>query len=149
MRLSKAKFGRIQQELEAYKIKQYPALGEKVIYGKSKEREKTTDREYAYTKRTGKLSRKQETKLKIETAFNQSNSFEELEVMLGKDRLSLYQRGSTWGVAVLDSRLRFRLKTLGLDDEFKLMLTQYEILESRQKELNQLRKNKLRGRTRE
>jgi len=149
MRLSKGEFGRIQKELEAYKIKEYPGLGNRVIYGKDKKRHRTPDREYAYTKRTGKLSLKQEARLKIETAFAQSHSFEELETVLGKDQFSLYQRGSNWGVAVLDSKLRFRLKTLGLDEEFKLILYQYETLENRQKELLELRANKSRGLFRE
>ncbi len=149
LRLSKAEFGRIQQNLEAYKIKQYPDLGTRVIYGKERGFHKTSDREYAFTKRAGKLSRKQEAKQKIEMAFSQSSSFEALEAMLGKDQLSLYQRGSTWGIAVLDSNLRFRLKTLGLEEEFKLMLAQYETLEDRQKELMALRASKNRGLSRE
>lgn len=149
MRLTKAEFGKIQQDLESYKIKEYPELGEKAIYGKNKERHKTSDREYALSKRTGKPSRKQEARLKIEIAFAQSSSLEALENALKQEGLTLYQRGSTWGVAVLDSKLCFRLKTLGLNDEFELMLKQYETLEDRQKELNALRKNKSRGISRE
>ena len=115
-RLSKAKFSKIQQKLESHILEKYPELNQSEIYNKSLplEQMKTSTREQAFKKRTGKLSKKEEMKNKLHGVFEQANSIEELNELLDKNGFKLYQRGQTVGVINLATNRKHRLKTLGL-----------------------------------
>jgi len=125
-RLSKAKFSEIQKKLENHILENHPELNQSEIYNKSlpQEQMKTSSKEQAYKKRTGKLSKKEELKNKLHGIFEQANSIEELNKLLAENGFKLYQRGQTVGVINLETNRKHRLKTLGI-------LPHYEATKSR------------------
>ena len=125
-RLSKAKFSKIQKKLENHILENHPELNQSEIYNKSLplEQMKTSTREQAYKKRTGKLSKKEAMKNKLHGIFEQANSIETLKQLLAENGFKLYQRGQIVGVFNLATHRKHRLKTLGI-------LPHYEATKSR------------------
>jgi hypothetical protein len=135
-RLSKAEFSKIQQKLETHILEKYPELNQSEIYNKSlsQEQMKTSTREQAYKKRTGKLSKKEEMKNKLHGIFEQANSIKELNKLLVKNGFKLYQRGQTVGVVNLATNRKHRLKTLGLLPHYEATKSRFTEIEPKQKE---------------
>lgn len=125
-RLSKAKFLQVQKKLESHVLEKYPELNQSEIYNKSlsQEQMKTSSKEQAFKKRTGKLSKKEKMKNKLHGIFEQAKSIEELNNLLAENGFKLYQRGKTVGVVNLETNRKHRLKTLGI-------LPHYEATKSR------------------
>ena len=115
-RLNKAKFSKIQKQLETYILENHPQLNQSEIYNKSlsQEQMKTSTKEQAFKKRTGKPSKKEDMKNKLHGIFEQAKSIDELNNLLAENGFKLYQRGQTVGVINLETNRKHRLKTLGL-----------------------------------
>jgi len=125
-RLSKSKFAKIQKKLENHVLEKYPELNQSKIYNTSlsQEQMKTSTKEQAFKKRTGKLSKKEDMKNKLHGIFEQAKSIDELNNLLAENGFKLYQRGQTVGVVNLETNRKHRLKTLGI-------LPHYEATKSR------------------
>ena len=163
LRLSKADFLKIQKELEIYKEQKYKNLEEATIYQKINQAQDYQEKEgFKYStenphaKDKGKISRreqelKQRTKsptkrelirestLKI---FKTSNTKEELLKNLKLNNFELYQRGRTIGVKDLKTNRNYRLKTLGINQEYQELKDKITQIEKRGIELSKLREAK-------
>lgn len=144
-RLDKAKFAKIQKNLELYVLEKYPELKQSIIYNKSldKEKMKTTAKEQEQKKRTGKISKKEEIKNKFHGIFEQAKTIDELKNLLSQEGFTIYQRGQTIGIVCSENKRKYRLKTLGL-------LPHYEALKSRltadpAKDIEAIRKDELKN----
>lgn len=122
-RLDKAKFASIQKNLESYVIEKYPELKQSIIYNKTlnKEKVKTTNNEQERKNRTGKLSKKEETKNMFHGIFEQANSIEELKNLLEINGFEIYERGKSPGILDTDNKRKYRLKTLGLIPHYEAL----------------------------
>lgn len=132
-RLSKAEFASVQKEMETFIQQVYPELNQQPVYTKTESTAKQTDNEYQYSKRTGNPSKKVLMKEKLNQIFDQPQTWDEMEATLHKEGLTLYQRGKNW--TVTDGKMKCRLKTLGLVENFYTMLRRAEEIEQRRKEL--------------
>lgn len=120
MRLSKKGFRDIQIKLEQYKVEKYPELGNQKLYAHShqSEKAKTTHAENQMSK-AGKVTKKQHAINSLSQAFDIAINFKELDQLLKKNQLALYQRGKTVGLMDLKTQKKYRLKTLGLDRQYQ------------------------------
>jgi len=118
-RLDKQSFSRIQKELEIYKEVSYPELIEGRIYNKtSRNNIKVKASEGEYVRRTGLPSDKQKLAEQLRTLFTHHTHITALKADLSRAGFTLYQRGINWGVKNTKTGKRYRLKTLGLTDDF-------------------------------
>jgi len=116
-RLSQAQFAMIQRQCEQYLRQAYPDLKQAVLYDRERTQKpnRSRQREYEYTKRTGKKTRKQEVKEKLQELFGQERKGT-LSERLRQHEFELYQRGKHYGV--IHKGMKYRLGTLGLAEEF-------------------------------
>ena len=102
VRLSKKEFSTIQKELEQYINTTYPQLGKTTHYNKDLKKIK---------------SKKELLKSSLENVFKNSHSKEGFKNLSEELKLEFYTRGKTVGV-IFEGK-KYRLKTLGLLDEYK------------------------------
>ena len=122
-RLDRKSYARIQRELESYKEVHFPELVEHRVYNKaSSDRVKTKASEGEMVRRTGQLSQKQSVAITLKTLFEHHTHVDALKADLRRAGFCLYQRGKQWGVENIETRKRYRLKTLGLDQAFTLIV---------------------------
>ena len=114
--LTKADFREIQQQCERYLHQNYPDLKQPVIYLDGKEKISTRQREYEYTRRTGKPSRKQQVRDRLAAVLAMEYSGS-LAAYLEAYGFDLYQRGKH--VGVIYQGTKYRIKTLGLQQELE------------------------------
>ena len=119
-RLPKKTFDEIKKGLEIYVLKKYPQLEQKKLISKEPNKKSLTNKEQAIKKRTGKNTQKEMIKEKIKICLAKSFSQSEFEQHLQEENLKYYRRSEkTMGVIALDTDKKYRIKTLGLDNEFK------------------------------
>lgn len=129
VRLPKASLLEIQRQMETFLQETYPRLNEPSLYVSNKKGKSQPDNEYQYEKRTGKKSKKTQLKLALEHLLAVSSTTEEFEAFLSQSGLEFYQRGKIVGVVAENTR--YRLQTLGLEEEYKkLAVSQSEALVS-------------------
>lgn len=130
-RLSKARFAKIQGEMEREARARFPELQDKPVYDHAKAKPgKATRMHEAEMQRAGKKpTRKATITQEFENALRQSQSGDELKRLLGRHGLELYQRGRQTGIRDMNSSARYRLTTLGLSE--KLDARQQEWLHDR------------------
>lgn len=116
-RLSREQFATIQRQCEQYLQQTYPDLKQPVLYLKDREQKpnKSRQREYEFTKRTGKKTQKQKVKEQLEELLSQRRT-QSLKQLFKEHGFELYQRGKHYGV--LFRGTKYRMVTLGLADEF-------------------------------
>lgn len=119
-RLSKARFAAIQKEVERYLLQQYPELEEKPVYSCAHETLPCSEKEYQYAKRTGQLTQKMRIKEKLQRIFSARLTEEEYQTVLASEGFTLYPRGQN--VVVTDGKSKYRLKSLGLEEEYRTMV---------------------------
>ena len=126
VRLEKKRFAEIQKEVEAIVLERYPELRQDVVYGKErrKERVKTASREQEFKGRTGKASRKEAVAGLVHGLLEFARDRKDLEALLAREGLRLYERGKTPGLEDADGK-RHRLKTLGLDLHYSAALERF------------------------
>jgi len=144
--LSRAEFQRAKEELEAYRLREHPELGVEAYFDakaqerkakRDKARPKLTNRELSYKTRSGQLSRKEQDRATILRIFEDSSIRNEadLEASLASHGMALYRRGSSTGVECLDRGVRYRLKTLGIQDELQNTQSRLQRYAERQQSL--------------
>ena len=126
VRLAKRDFADIQRTVEELVRERYPELNQERVYAKARDREKvkTSSKEQALKGRTGKGSRKEQIAGTVHGLLEYAASREELEALLRRSGLKLYERGRTLGLEDADGK-RHRLKTLGLDLHFSAAFERY------------------------
>lgn len=126
VRIAKREFADIQKEIEDLVRERYPELNQERVYTKERYRErvKTSSREQSLKERTGKGSRKEEIAGVVHGLLEYARSREELDALLERSGLKLYERGKTLGLVDSDGK-RHRLKTLGLDLHFSAAFERY------------------------
>ncbi len=126
-RLTKANFNQIKRNIESYVLERYPELKQEVLITQSVEelkvkrqrKQQKSEKEYQYSKRTGKLSQKEQFKMKLQGVFDQCSSKQEFFDLLAASHIEIYHRGKTIGFLDQNSGRKHRLKTLGLESEFE------------------------------
>jgi len=137
-RLSKKKFSDIQKEIELYKMEKYPELETSKIYNQDKEYSKIkslSQREYEVIKRGG-TSKKQEIIDISRDIIARSKNQEELEKSFEKIQFRFYTRGKNTGLENIQTGRKYRLKTLGLEEEYIKKLEEFRLVQERLNELN-------------
>ena len=127
-RLSKAQFAKIQKDLEAHVLENYPQLRQQVAINKVAER-KLSESGAQLQKRTGQMPKRDEMIAKLTRLFEAGNKAEAAS-LLQAEGLAFYQRGKTLGVTNLASGKNHRLKTLGMLEayaDFKSRIEESEL----------------------
>jgi len=145
--LRRSDFETIKTKLDDFRIANFRELGIERYMGdqaKAKKRQrlknqpKTTDREYAFSKRTGQPSRKERDHQILHEIFEDRsiNSEVMLDQRLKATGFQLYKRGSTEGVQCLDRPTRYRLKTLGVELGMQRTKDRILVFAERQQEIS-------------
>lgn len=137
-RLSKKVFDKIKKDLENYMLAVYPEMEQEAVINKTKD-EKTNIREYELKKRTGKQSERDRVKFKLKEVFEKSKTKQQFFNNLADNGFELYVHGNTIGVKSRETGLNYRLKTLGLLDEFYKISPQIQDVENRKEEIKKSR----------
>lgn len=126
--MSKHQFQDLKKQVEAYALEQYPEIKQEKVIDKKKDkkRQKTDERENQYRKRTGKQTKKDIAREKISTVLTgEASTREELFNEFSRQRMKLYKRGKNYGVVDEKDGRKYRLKTLGLEEEFKAIESRF------------------------
>lgn len=135
-RLSRGQFSEAQRAAERYRLERYPELGRETYYtGDRRKQEKRRSAEASLEQRTGEPSRREEVKRQVEGCCRLAESEQALADALQGAGLTLYRRGSTWGVLDGASGRKFRLRTLGVETAFAEAHMRWSLIESREAEL--------------
>lgn len=126
LRLERKQFDQIKREMEAYQIEKYPQLSHSIVYGKQQhkahDRPRLTNPEAERTRRVRhsqqrQPTRKEDVRKRLLYCLNQAeNEFRLLE-LLKAAQFRPYIQGKTPGVIDTSTGRKYRLKTLGLDQE--------------------------------
>jgi len=144
VRLSKKEFAQIQKEVELYKNQVFKnELKQTHFYTqqKTQTREKVQEQEIKYRRK--KQTKKEWIKEQLEQNFYRSFSQSALENSLKEQGFELYQKGNTQGISFENKN--YRLKTLGLEQEYKQTQTKFikkEQREEKRSEFKQERNNR-------
>jgi hypothetical protein len=139
-------FDTIKKKVEDYRIKHFPELGlERYMddQAKAKKRQrlrdqpKTTDREYAFKKRTGEPSRKERDHQILHSIFSDHSIYSEtaLNQRLVAAGFQLYTRGASEGIQCLDRPARYRLRTLGVETDMQKAKDRIRVFAERQADI--------------
>jgi len=144
VRLSKQEFSAIQQRMENYKNQKYKELSQSFMYHKQKElsKEKQPEQEL---KNRGVKSIKDEIKEELAKTFAKATSSTYLENHLKSMGYKMYTRGKTQGITYKNKN--YRLKTLGLEKEYKQLFKKFE--QKSQREFRRQQSKNERTKTRE
>ncbi|MEA2027569.1 MAG: relaxase/mobilization nuclease domain-containing protein [Campylobacterota bacterium] len=133
VRLSKKEFSTIQKELEQYINTTYPQLEATYHYQKQgKELSKAKNSEQALKQRSKKPSKKEELHQHLNDIFTYATTKEEFKNYSQKLGVEFYTRGQS--VGVIYNNKKYRLKTLGVLEEYERAI---EKLENPQQEKQQ------------
>ena len=148
--MSKASLGRIQRDVERYKIEHYPELGREKYYDQTERRRdqrtiervsgvEITNREYELKRRTGEQTRKEQDRAVLHVIFATALSEQELNRQLHGAGFNLYRRGTTEGVISRETGRKYRLKTLGLSNDMQQARNRMKVYAERQSQLREAR----------
>jgi len=115
--LKKYQFNKIKRELEGYVLKNFPELKQEKIIDIKGVNKKASRKEFEFKKRTNKASEKEELKSAISWFVGSGLSHKEALEFLSKGGYEVYKRGSNYGLFSVNTKRKFRLKTLGLSAE--------------------------------
>jgi hypothetical protein len=121
-RLSRAHFDTIKRKLEEHVLAHYPELKQKELIGANKQGEKMSRKAGEVQRRLGELPKRDEVKLTIAEAMNQTSSMNNFHFFLEERGYRFYVRGKNYGVEVAHedgSSKKYRFSTLGLHDDFE------------------------------
>ena len=138
IRLSKKEFSLIQKHLENFKNEKFKELSKTKIYQKQKDLSKDKQNEQELKHKRNKKSTKDQIKEDLENSFKKATSRSYLKNHLKNLGYEIYERGQTIGV--MYNNKKYRLKTLGIDLEYKHLLNKFLKIEQRRER---------RGKTRE
>ena len=123
VRLSKKEFKEIQKQLENYKNQKYKELNESSFYQDKKDLSKEKQKEQEL-KHRGVKSTKEQIINDLLSSFKTAQSKEAFERSIKQKGFEFYTRGATHGVVYKNKK--YRLKTLGLEKEYKELFKKFE-----------------------
>jgi hypothetical protein len=130
-RLTKKNFSDIQKEIEEYKIEKYPKLDSQKIYTQNKTETKTiSQKEFEVIKRGG-TSKKKEIIDIVKNIIERSQDLNEFNNSLEKIDFKVYVRGQNIGLEKISNQKRYRLKTLGINEEYLDKMAYFEKIKER------------------
>ena len=141
-RLSKQEFNTIQKEIEAYKLKKFPELQDRILYNKELTRNKTQtskskDRENQFKHRTKTQSKVENIREVVEKTLLSSFTAKDFINNLQKHNFELYIRGNTTGIIdKINDNTKYRFKRLELEEQWQNLL-EYDRV--RQKEIENIK----------
>lgn len=138
--LSKKEFLNIQKEIESFKELNYSHLKEPSLYNKALDREQSR-KEQELKNRTKEPSRKEIIKEDLKQIFTHSKTKESLLERLQEANLKIYERGKTVGVISNLNGKHYRLKTLGLLEDYQRAKENILTIEIKKKEFKQSREH--------
>ena len=121
---SKKQFSEIKKGLEKYVLEKYPELEQRRLINTDKKKiEAVSQKEFELKKRTGKITKRESIQYRLTQIFNNSPTKEIFFTNLEKNSIQIYIRGNTIGFKDLsdDKQRNYRLKKLGLSEEFNKM----------------------------
>lgn len=125
-RLTKFEFDKIKKETEKYVIEKYPELEQDIIINwqkdnakKSQPKAKQSNKAGEVKRKGGRLAKKEKITTTLKNVFSQSCSKNDFFNRLAEQDIELYNRGNTIGFINHSDDKKYRLKTLGLESEFK------------------------------
>ena len=125
-RLSKKQFDEIKKGLESHALEKHPELEQELIIGREA-KEKLSKKGAELKRRTGKTPQRDILKSKLEAIFRSSQTKAEFFTQMSEAKLEVYIRGKTIGIKDIRSGRNYRLKTLGLLDEFQAVSKRLEM----------------------
>ena len=119
LRMDNKTFKQNRLAIEQYQMEHYPDLSNSIVYhnSKSKQRNKTKDREYQTKKRTRKTTDKETLTDILKEHSNAAKSFDEFCKILNKEGFELYKYRDKINGIYLNKR-KYRFKTLGFGADF-------------------------------
>jgi len=125
VRLARAEFARMQKDLEAYAMQRFPQLGLEKRYGRAPAERvrRPRQREEALRRRTGTASERERAAGVLREAFARARDARELGDALTACGFAVRQRGDT--VSVEHGGRRYRLRTLGLEAEYRRLAERF------------------------
>ncbi|MEC4090918.1 hypothetical protein [Pseudoalteromonas rubra] len=134
LRLSKHEFDRAKKHLETWTNKHYPELQQGLVINKQAGK-KTSHNGAELKKRTGKMPERERVNKALESIFVSSTNKQEFFSRLSAEHLEIYTRGKAIGFKDTVTGRKYRLKTLGLENQFAAMSKQIELEQQHNKEL--------------
>ena len=118
-RLSQKQFNEAKKRIREYAYTKYPLL-EQLQEKKKREKgkAKTADKETQLKKRTGKTLDKEQVRDKLSAILQKTQTLNDLINSLRAENFELYERGQTFGFIDNSTGKKYRVKTLGLENEF-------------------------------
>lgn len=126
LRLERKQFEQIKREMEVYQVEKYPQLSHSIVYGKQRHkahnRPTLTQGEQERIRRLKDRvdkppTQKEEARERLKACLTAAQSEEHLIELLNAAQLAPYVRGKTPGVTDTRTGRKYRLNTLGLDQE--------------------------------
>ena len=139
LRLSKAKFKQIQQDIETYKNEKYPHLKREIYNKNSKSNIKLTQKKQELIKRTHKPSEKELFRTKLENILDSVINYKNLLEELKNANIDIIKRWNTITAKDLTNNKKYRLKTLWLLDKLESVKTRVSSIKQRSKEIKKFR----------
>lgn len=137
--ISSKKLDRIKRDIEKRCLAEYPELKQQAVMTASNEEKKLSRKAAEQKRRAGKLERQDYARRLIFEAMTHTTSMAAFEAKLAEKNASYYIRGKTRGVEVLhpDGKVvKYRFKTIDVENEFNAFLANIEALENAQTKEN-------------
>jgi len=131
VRVTRARFAQLVEELEAFKCARWPELPEKLWQHRKRYNRQRRPAEDHLIRRTGRASQRAALAEMLAGLFACVLWTDDLDQALRAQGLALYRRGSAWGVLELATGKRHRLNRLGLQGAFEAMADRLKLLEQR------------------
>lgn len=129
VRLSKKEFSLIQRNLESFKNQKYKELSKSYLYQQKKDLSKEKQNEQELKNR-GQKTIKDEIKQNLKDTFSKAVSSTYFYNHLKSLNYKLYKRGNTIGIIFKNKK--YRLKTLGIENEYNSMIKKLEKINNRE-----------------
>lgn len=148
LRLSKGEFHQVKRKLEKYQRERYPELENSVVFqrgniGKNKTTRQEQERSRRLKSESRKFpSRKEAAKEKLVYCLL-AHTQNEFRKRIHVCDFNWYARGKTVGVQDLETGRKYRLKTLGLLEQYQETLSRWKESEVRKKEIYEMEQSKV------
>ena len=135
--ISSKKLDGIKRDIEKKCLAEHPELKQQAVMTASNDEKKLSRKAAEQKRRAGKLERQDYARKLIFEAITHTTSMEAFEAKLAEKNAGYYIRGKTRGVEVLhpDGKVvKYRFKTIDVENEFNAFLANIEALENAQAE---------------
>ena len=146
VRLSKKEFALIQKHLENYKNDRYSELEKSSFYQKEKDLSKEKQQEQEIKHKRNAKTIKDKIKEDLTKTFKTATSKTYFDNYLKSLNYEIYQRGQTIGI--IYENKNYRLKTLGLEEQYLNMLKEFENIKQRETKRQKAKDEKINERFR-